>query len=58
MTIDDLNKKLRKTPRTPNDDKNIYFIRYADDFLIAVKGNKNDCEIIKKEIHDFLRDEL
>ena len=57
-TIDDLNKKLRKTPRTPNDDKNIYFIRYADDFLIAVKGNKNDCEIIKKEIHDFLRDEL
>ncbi len=51
-------KALYEIPRTPADDKNLHFVRYADDFLIAVKGSKKDCEIIKAELTEFLADEL
>lgn len=56
--IEKYTKELYKIPRTPDDDKNIYFVRYADDFLIGVKGSKKDCEEIKQELHDFLKEEL
>ena len=38
--------------------KNIQYIRYADDFIIAVLGSKEDCQNIKSEIAKFLNANL
>ncbi len=38
--------------------KRVQYVRYADDFLIGVIGNKKDCEIIKKDIAEFLFQKL
>ena len=40
------------------DDKKIKYIRYADDFLIAVNGNRKDCEWIKSQLTDFIYKDL
>ena len=44
----------------PMDDsyKRMQYVRYADDFLIGVIGSKKDCEIIKKDIAEFLCQKL
>lgn len=51
-------KELRKhemsCSRKPEDDKKLVYCRYADDFLIGVCGNKEDCERIKGTLKDFL----
>ena len=46
-------KKL-KTPCTSQTDKKIKYIRYADDFLIGVKGNREDCLWIKSKLAEFI----
>jgi group II intron reverse transcriptase/maturase len=46
--------EMMKTPYTPQDDKKIKYIRYADDFLIAVKGNREDCVEIKRKLAEFI----
>ena len=51
-------KELYRIPRTPADDKDISFVRYADDFIIAVKGSREDCVSIKAELAEFLTNEL
>lgn len=56
--IEEYTKSLYEIPRTPADDKNLSFVRYADDFLIAVKGSKEDCMVIKAELTEFLQNEL
>lgn len=56
--IEEYTKALYGIPRTPADDKNLYFVRYADDFLIAIKGSKEDCIAIKAELTEFLKKEL
>jgi len=56
--IAELNKERRKYPCRNDSDKNIAYIRYADDFLIAVKGSREDCSAIKAELASFLRTEL
>jgi len=38
--------------------KRLHYVRYADDFIIGVMGNKEDCLHIKEEISNFLMDEL
>lgn len=38
--------------------KRMQYVRYADDFLIGVIGSKNDCEMIKKDIAEFLSAKL
>lgn len=38
--------------------KRLQYVRYADDFLIGVIGNKADADKIKEEITNFLRDKL
>jgi len=38
--------------------KNLQYVRYADDFIIGVMGNKDDCLHIKGELTSFLKDEL
>jgi len=36
----------------------IYYVRYADDFLIGINGNKAKVELLRKEINDFLTTNL
>lgn len=38
--------------------KRMQYVRYADDFLIGVIGSKKDCEMIKKDIAEFLSAKL
>ena len=51
-------QELRSTPCTVHTEKRIVYIRYADDWLTGVKGSKEDCKTIKKEIADFLKESL
>ncbi len=50
-------KQLR-TPAKSQTDKKIKYIRYADDFLIGVNGDKADCEWIKSELKKFIGETL
>lgn len=56
--IQQVKKQQLKIPCKPSTDKNIAYIRYADDFLIAVKGNREDCSAIKTELTEYLQSEL
>ena len=38
--------------------KRLKYVRYADDFLIGIIGNRADCVFIRDSIHDFLLKEL
>lgn len=38
--------------------KNMQYVRYADDFIISVMGSKQDCQDIKNELTEFLKEEL
>lgn len=49
---------MHKTPAKLCDDKKIKYVRYADDFLIEVNGNKKDCEWIKSQLTEFISQEL
>ncbi len=53
-----LKSELRKTPCTSKTDKVMKYIRYADDFIIGVKGDRTDCERIKRQFSEFIRDKL
>lgn len=46
--------QMLKLPAKKCDDKKIKYVRYADDFLIAVNGNRQDCEKIKQELTEFI----
>ena len=49
---------MRKTPAKLCNDKKLKYVRYADDFLIAVNGSKEDCEWIKAQLTEFIRGTL
>jgi len=53
-----LTAKLLKTPYKSQTDKKIKYIRYADDFLIGVNGDKEDCIRIKTQLSRFIAEEL
>lgn len=53
-----LKKQLKSTRCTLPVDKKLVYVRYADDWIIGVKGNKLECKRIKEEIADFLKEEL
>jgi len=38
--------------------RNLFYVRYADDFIIGVHGSKEDCQNIKTSLCNFLRDTL
>lgn len=40
----EIGKEMRNIPAKLCNDKKLKYVRYADDFLIAVNGNKQDCE--------------
>ena len=44
---------LRKIPCSDRTDKKIVYVRYADDFLIGVKGSRSDAERIKRVLTEF-----
>lgn len=59
--MNELKEHMMELPyKDPMDEnyKRIQYTRYADDFLIGVIGNKEDCQQIKKDISEFLGEEL
>ena len=48
----------RLTPCSSQTDKVMKYVRYADDFIIGVKGSKEDCEAIKAQIREFIAQSL
>jgi len=54
-------KEMRTIPSVDTMDDSfirVGFVRYADDFMISVIGNKKLTETIKKEVSEFLSDSL
>ena len=51
-------QKLMSIPCTAQTDEKLKYVRYADDFLIAVKGNREDCQWIKSKLAEFIGDTL
>lgn len=51
-------QKLMTIPCTAQTDKKLKYVCYADDFLIAVKGNREDCQWIKSKLAEFIGDTL
>ena len=50
--------EMRKTPCKSQTDKVIKYIRYADDFLIGVNGDKEDCKWLKSKLSAFIGNSL
>ncbi len=38
--------------------RRLNYVRYADDFLIGVIGNKAECEKIKADVTQFMQEKL
>lgn len=47
-------KLMLKMPCTAQTSKCIKYIRYADDFILGVKGSKNDCVWLKEQLSTFI----
>jgi group II intron reverse transcriptase/maturase len=59
--LDDLKtckNDLRKIPSKPQDNKRLVYVRYADDWLIGICGDKADCEAVRAQIGAYLGDKL
>ena len=50
----EIGKEMRNIPAKLCKKKKLKYVRYADDFLIAVNGNKQDCEWIKAQLTEFI----
>jgi len=42
----------------PSDGFRIYYVRYADDFLIGINGHETVVKALKLKVEKFLKDEL
>ena len=59
--IAQLSKQMLSTPHKDAMDadfRRMQYVRYADDFLISVIGSKSECETIKADITQFMREQL
>jgi hypothetical protein len=59
--VNELRKAAQQMPsKDPNDEnfKRLYYVRYADDWLIGLSGSKQDAEEVKEKIKSFLKTEL
>ena len=59
--IAQLSKQMLSTPHKDAMDadfRRLQYVRYADDFLISVIGSKSECETIKADITQFMREQL
>jgi len=57
----EINKKAKSLPSKDMHDPNyvrIHYVRYADDFLVGVIGNKKTAQTVYNEIKNFLSKEL
>jgi group II intron reverse transcriptase/maturase len=55
------NKQAQKIPSRKPDDPNfrrLWFVRYADDWLLGFAGPKSEAQEIKRQLATFLRNEL
>ncbi len=50
--------EMMKLACKPDTDKEIKYVRYADDFIIGVNGSTADCERIKAELKAFISGKL
>lgn len=50
--------ELRNVPSTIKTSTRIYYVRYADDWVIGVRGPKSMAENVKDEVKTFLQNEL
>ena len=57
-TLKKCKQELRKIPSKLQDYKKLVYVRYADDWLIGICGDKKDCEAIKKHIGTYLKETL
>jgi len=58
---EELRSKAQTLPSKMSNDpdfRRLYYVRYADDFLLGFIGPKSEAEAIKQHLRDFLRDEL
>ena len=53
-----IRKEIMKIPAKSQTDKKIKYVRYADDFLIAVNGSREDCVEIKRKLTEFVSQSL
>ena len=53
-----LRAQMLRLPAKSQTDKRLKYVRYADDFIIGIKGSKEECEKIKQKIKGFLAMEL
>lgn len=51
---DVLRAEMLKTPCKSQTDKKLKYVRYADDFMIAVNGNREDCVGVKRKLSEFI----
>jgi group II intron reverse transcriptase/maturase len=58
MRIKTLQAELYKIPFSTKTDKVVKYIRYADDFIIGVKGDRVECAQIKKQFSEFISQTL
>ena len=49
---------MLKMPCTAQTKNCIKYIRYADDFILGVKGSQEDCQWIKSKLAEFIRETL
>ena len=59
--IAQLSKQMLSIPHKDAMDadfRRLQYVRYADDFLISVIGSKSECETIKADITQFMREQL
>lgn len=52
--------QLKVPSKDPNDPhfKKLVYVRYADDWIIGIRGSREECVVILKEIKEFLKDRL
>jgi group II intron reverse transcriptase/maturase len=56
-----LRKQAQQMPsRDPNDPefRRLWYVRYADDWLLGFSGPREEAEAIKAQLHEFLRETL
>lgn len=54
----ELRAQMLRLPAKSPTDKRLKYVRYADDFIIGIKGSKEECERIKLQIRGFLAERL
>ena len=50
--------EMMRLPAKSQTDKKIKYVRYADDFLLGVNGSKEECQVIKQQIKEFMANKL